>query len=150
MRRGFSLIELLICIAIILVLITMAAGPYQKGQMAARELAAAKAMQTIQTDEVLYQSQYGRYAQSLRELGPPDSGLSSAASAGLINSALANGILGGYHFTLTGTPDTYAVEASPVTYGSSGVKSFYIDQTGVLRVTDRQEPATVNSPEFVK
>ena len=118
--------------------------------MAARELAAAKAVQTIQTDEVLYQSTYGRMAQSLRELGPPDSGPSTAASAGLISGAFASGTLGGYHFTLGGTADTYAVDASPVTYGSSGVKSFYLDQTGVLHVTDRQEPATVNSPEFVK
>ena len=150
MRRGFSLIELLICIAIILVLITIAVPPYTKAQMVARELAAAKALQTIQTDQVIYQSQYGQYAQSLRELGPPDSGASSAASAGLINSALANGTLGGYHFTLTGTADTWAGAASPVAFGSSGVKSFFMDQTGVLRVTERQEPATAESPEFVK
>jgi len=70
MRRGFSLIELLIVIAIILVIITVAVPPYQKAQMLAREMAASKAVQTIQTDEVIYQSQYGHYAPSLRELGP--------------------------------------------------------------------------------
>jgi prepilin-type N-terminal cleavage/methylation domain-containing protein len=70
MRRGFSLIELLIVIAIILVIITVAVPPYQRAQMLAREMAASKAVQTIQTDEVIYQSQYGHYAPSLRELGP--------------------------------------------------------------------------------
>ena len=150
MRRGFSLIELLIVIAIILVLITVAVPQYQKAQMFAREMAASKATQTIQTVEVMYQSQYGHFATTLRELGPPDSGASSAASAGLISGALASGTVGGYKFTLTGTADTYAIGAAPVAYGSSGVKSFYLDQTGFLRVSESQEPATATSPEFAK
>jgi hypothetical protein len=58
-------------------------------------MAAAKAVQTIHTDEVIYQSQYGRFATSLRELGPPDAGPSSAAAAGLISAALAGGTAGG-------------------------------------------------------
>lgn len=58
--------------------------------------------------------------------------------------------MGGYKFTLTGTADTYAIGASPVTYGSSGVKSFYLDQTGTLRATDGAEPATASSPEFAR
>ena len=150
MRRGFSLIELLIVIAIILVIITVAVPPYQRAQTLAREMAASKAVQTIQTDEVIYQSQYGHFASSLRELGPPDAGPSSAAAAGLISGALASGALGGYKFTLTGTADTYAIAASPVAFGSSGVKSFYLDQSGILRATEVQESATSASPEFAK
>lgn len=150
MRRGFSLIELLIVIAIILILITVAVPQYQKAQIMAREMAASKAVQTVQTVEVMYQSQYGHFAQSLRELGPPDSGASSAAAAGLISGALASGTVGGYKFTLTGTADTYTIAASPVAYGSSGNKSFYLDQTGILRASDGPEPATASSPEFAK
>lgn len=150
MRRGFSLIELLVVIAIILILITVAVPQYQKAQIMAREMAASKAVQTIQTVEVMYQSQYGRFAQTLRELGPPDSGASSAASAGLISGALASGTVGGYKFTLTGTADTYAIGAAPVAFGSSGVKSFFLDQSGILRVSDTQAPATASSPEFAK
>jgi type IV pilus assembly protein PilA len=66
MRRGFSLIELLIVIAIILVIITVAIPSYQKAQIFAREMAASKAVQTIQTGEVMYQSEFAtsphRYA----------------------------------------------------------------------------------------
>lgn len=150
MRRGFSLIELLIVIAIILILITVAVPQHQKAQIMAREMAASKAVQTIQTVEVMYQSQYGRFAQTLRELGPPESGASSAASAGLISGALASGTVGGYQFTLTGTADSYAIGAAPVAFGSSGVKSFFLDQSGILRATDTQAPATASSPEFAK
>ena len=72
-RRGFSLIELLIVIAIILVIITIAVPKYQKTQIFVRETAAMKAIQTIHTMQIQYQSQYGRFAASLTELGPPAS-----------------------------------------------------------------------------
>ena len=64
-RRGFSLIELLIVIAIILIIITVAVPKFQRAQMFARDMAAQKAIQTIHQMEVQYQSQYGRYANSL-------------------------------------------------------------------------------------
>ena len=83
-RRGFSLIELLIVIAIILIIITIAVPKYQKTQIFVRETAAIKAIQTIHQMEVQYQSQYGRYATSLAELGPPASGAPSPAAADLI------------------------------------------------------------------
>src|SRR5271166_1557549 len=71
-RRGFSLIELLIVIAIILIIITIAVPKYQKTQIFVRETAAIAAIQTIHKMEVQYQSQYGRYAISLTELGQRD------------------------------------------------------------------------------
>jgi type IV pilus assembly protein PilA len=149
MRRGFSLIELLVVVAIILIIITVAVPQYEKAQIFAREMAASKAIQTIQTGEVMYQSEYGRYARSLRELGPPDSGASSAAAAGLISGALAGGTVGGYKFTLSADAG-FAIVALPVKYGSSGVKSFYMDQTGILRANEGPEPATAGSAEFAK
>ena len=85
-RRGFSLIELLIVIAIILIIITVAVPKFQRAQMFARDMGAQKAIQTIHQMEVQYQSQYGRYANSLAELGPPASGAASPAAADLIDS----------------------------------------------------------------
>ncbi len=73
-RRGFSLIELLIVISIILIIITIAVPKYQQTMRFTREMAALKAIQTIHQMEVQFQSQYGRYAVSLTELGPPQSG----------------------------------------------------------------------------
>src|SRR5664279_5653090 len=91
-RRGFSLIELLIVIAIILIIITIAVPKYNRTQMYMRETAAIKAVQTIHQMEVQYQSQYGKYATSLAELGPPASGAASPASADLIGNDLAQGL----------------------------------------------------------
>ena len=146
--RGFSLIELLIVIAIILIIITIAVPKYNQTQMYMRETAAVKAIQTIHQMEVQYQSQYGRYAASLAELGPPQSGNPSPASADLIGRDLSEGEKQGYKFTVTGTNGGYVVQAQPMTYGSSGRKSFYSDQTMVIRENDGPEPATASSREM--
>ncbi|HLK70155.1 MAG TPA: prepilin-type N-terminal cleavage/methylation domain-containing protein [Bryobacteraceae bacterium] len=146
-RRGFSLIELLIVIAIILVIITIAVPKYQKTQIFVRETAAMKAIQTIHTMEIQYQSQYGRFAASLTELGPPASGAPSPAAADLISTDLASGLKGGYKFTVAGTPGGYTINANPVVYGSDGTKTFYSDQTMVIRENYGPEPATASSKE---
>ena len=148
LRRGFSLIELLIVIAIILIIITIAVPKYQKTQMFMRETAAIKAIQTIHQMEVQYQSQYGRYAVSLTELGPPASGAPNPSAADLIGNDLAGGEKQGYKFTLTGNPGGYLINANPVAYGSSGSRSFFSDQSMVIRENYGPEPATVNSKEL--
>ncbi|HEY1341902.1 MAG TPA: prepilin-type N-terminal cleavage/methylation domain-containing protein [Bryobacteraceae bacterium] len=147
-RRGFSLIELLIVIAIILIIITVAVPKFQKTQIFAREMAAVKAIQTIHQMEVQYQSQYGRYANSLTELGPPPSGAPSPAAADLIDSTLAAGEKGGYKYTVTGTQGGYVINANPVSYGNTGNRTFYSDQTMVIRENYGPEPATASSKEM--
>ena len=148
-RRGFSLIELLIVIAIILIIITMAVPQYNKVQMNAREIAAITAVQTVRDTQVQYQSQYLRFAKSLAELGPPPGGgVSTPASAGLIPSGLASGETGGYKFVVTGDGNGYAVTATPITYGTSGSRSFFMDQNMVMREHYGPEPATANDKEM--
>lgn len=146
--RGFSLIELLIVIAIILIIITIAVPKYNRTQMYMRETAAVKAVQTIHQMQVQYQSQYGRFANTLTELGPPQSGAAGPAAADLIGRDLSEGEKQGYRFTLTGGNGGYVINANPVTYNSSGSKSFYSDQTMVIRENSGPEPATATSPEM--
>jgi len=150
-RRGFSLIELLIVIAIILIIITIAVPKYNRTQMYMRETAAIKAIQTIHTVQVQYQSQFGRFATSLTELGPPASGASGAtgpSAADLIGNDLAGGIKQGYKFSVTALPGGYTVNATPEVYGTSGSRSFYSDQTMVVRENYGPEPATASSKEM--
>jgi type IV pilus assembly protein PilA len=146
-RRGFSLIELLIVIAIILIIITIALPKFTSAQRFARETAAMAAIRTIHTMEVQYYSQFGKYATSLTELGPPTSGAPGPAAADLIDNNLASGEKGGYKFVMSANSGGYIVNANPVTYGVSGSRTFYSDQSMVLRQNYGQEPATANSPE---
>jgi len=146
--RGFSLIELLIVIAIILIIITIAVPKYNRTQMFMRETAAIKAIQTIHQMEIQYQSQYGRFAVSLAELGPPASGAPSPAAADLIGNDLSQGIKQGYKFTVTGGQGGYVINANPVTYNTDGSRTFYSDQTMVIRENFGPEPATPSSKEL--
>jgi type IV pilus assembly protein PilA len=147
-QAGFSLIELLIVIAIILIIITIALPKLNRARMFAQETAAIGAIRTIHTAQVQYTSQYGRFATTLAELGPPASGAPSAASAELIGSDLASGEKGGYKFTMTGNPTGYQINAIPVAYNATGSRTFYSDQTMVIRENSGSDPATPQSKEI--
>ncbi|MBZ5584953.1 MAG: prepilin-type N-terminal cleavage/methylation domain-containing protein [Acidobacteriia bacterium] len=147
-RRGFSLIELLIVIAIILIIITMAVPKFNQAKKFANETAAIRAIQAVHSGETMYQSQYGRYATSLAELGPPQSGAASPSAADVIGNDLAGGEKLGYKFTVTGSQGGYVVIAIPSTFGTTGSRTFYSDQTMVIRENYSQEPPTAASKEI--
>jgi len=137
----------LICFICILA-IWLAFPVHRTGERAfSHETAAIRAIQTIHTAQVQYNSQYGHYAVSLTELGPPASGAASAAAADLIGNDLANGIKQGYKFTLSGNAGGYVVNANPVTFGTDGNKTLFSDQTMVIRENYGPEPATATSKE---
>jgi len=132
-RRGFTLIELLIVIAIVLTILTIALPKVSSVLMNAREMAAIKQMQTIHTAQTQYYSQFGKFATKMEELGPPPTGQAGPAAADLISGDLAKGFKSGYQFILVGGPTGYTINANPVTYNSTGRRSFYSDQTQVYR-----------------
>ncbi len=147
-RRGFSLIELLIVISIILILLAVAVPKYEKMQMNTRELAAIKQIQTIHSVQTQYYSQFGRYATSMTELGPPASGNPGPAGADLIAGDFAKGTKGGYTYVVQGTPTGYTVNANPVAYNGTGRRSFFSDQSFVIRENWGPDPAKADSPEI--
>ena len=79
---------------------------------------------------------------------PPTSGAPGPASADLIDATLAAGTKSGHKFTMTGNASGYVINVVPESYGNSGSRTFYSDQTMTIRQNYGQEPATINSPEM--
>jgi len=129
MKQGhaFTLLELMIVIAILMILGMITVPRVQEALVSARESAAQQEVHNLYTAQAQYLSQYGRYAVSLTELGP------GAGAAGLIAEDLAAGNKSGYHYEIQATVQGYRLSATPLNYPVSGRVTFTCDQTGVLR-----------------
>jgi len=159
--KGFSLIELLIVVAIILIIAAIAIPNLLRSRIAANQASAVGSLRTYNTAEVTYASTYNTgYTATLGYLGPPASGsMPTATTAGLIDNVLSGGtstamgaIKSGYSFTyspgavVAGRIDTYQIWADPVTRGTTGTNSYYTDQSGVIRVNSNNTQASASSP----
>ncbi len=146
-QKGFSLIELLIVVAIILIIASIAIPNLLRAKMAANEASAVATMRTLNTSAVAYSTTYGAYPTNLTDLGPATT--PSSTSADLVDSVLAKdpATKSGYTFVWKGTGSpvsAYTLVATPVTKGSSGQRGFFTDQTGVIRA-DPTGSATASS-----
>lgn len=146
-NRGFSLIELLIVIAVLMVMLAVGLPKARQMMMASREIATIREIEVIQTAQAQYYSTYSRYAENLEQLGPPRAGKEGAEAAGLLPEDLASGKKGGYLFSLVGVPEAYGIWAIPEAWNKSGRRTFYADQTLVIRHNWSAELATAGSPE---
>lgn len=147
-QLAFSLAELVVVIAIILIILAIAIPRMISARNNAAEVVVIREIQTIHQAQTQYLSQFGDYAASLAELGPPTSGAVGPRAAYLIPASLASGEKDGYVFTMTKTPSGYAVNANPKVFGSTGRRTFYLDQDGIIHQNWGQEAATENSPEL--
>lgn len=144
-QKGFSLIELLIVVAIILIIAAIAIPNLLRAKIAADESSAATSIRQMSTAQITYAATYPAvgYAADLPTLGPADPTCSagpSSSNACIVDNVLSSGFKSGYQFMTAGsgggagTPNTQFVSSSaPSTYNVSGVKNFCMVTDGVLR-----------------
>ena len=113
------------------------------------EKAAVAALRMISAAQMQYYSQFGRFANSLRQLGEHDgSGKSTPEAAGLLDPELTSGVKNGYRFVLEDRgAAAYATSAAPTAFGTTGSRTYCSDQTGVVHEHQGSESATARDPE---
>jgi prepilin-type N-terminal cleavage/methylation domain-containing protein len=160
--RGFSLIELLIVVAIILIIAAIAIPNLLRSRIAANQASAVGSLRTLNTAEVTYATTYNTgYTGTLGNLGPNTAGQSPVATAaGLIDSVLSGGAAtatmsskSGYSFVYTpaatdasGRIDVYSITATPLAVGTTGTNFYFTDQSGVIRQNSTAVAGSTDSP----
>jgi prepilin-type N-terminal cleavage/methylation domain-containing protein len=153
--RGFSLIELLIVVAIILILAAIAIPNLLRARISANEASAVSSTRGIVVAEVSYMTSYTTFSPDLPSLGGSAAQCAfgstpTASSACLIDEALANATSSansksGYVFNYRVGTGVFAVYANPVTPGTTGNRHFYSDQSGVIRQNSSASASVTDS-----
>jgi type IV pilus assembly protein PilA len=137
-QKGFSLIELLLVVAVILIISAIAVPNFLRSRLRANEASAVASLRVINTAAVTYSITYPDlgFPAQLTLLGGANPCTSSSSQACLIDDILAQGSKGGYAFAWTGDGNipsiTFHLTGTPQTVGGSGQNMYCTDQTGVI------------------
>ena len=145
-EKGFSLIELLIVVAIILIIAAIAIPNLLRARIAANESSAISSVRSIVTGEISYATTYPTvgFAAARTDMGTPAAGCPASGptqtGACLVDNVLTVGLKSGYNFDALGTKaagstinNQYAVGAAPNLFNQTGVRGFCSVEDGVLK-----------------
>jgi type IV pilus assembly protein PilA len=149
--RGFSVLELMIVVTIILILAAIEIPNLMRARMAANQAAAVANLRTIEAAEITYAVTYNRgYTSTLAQLGPSGQSSSSQA-ADLIDGMLASGLKGGYSYVyvpgpvVDGKVETYTLKAVPSMPCSTGVEYYSMDPSSQSSVISQSFHSAVEN-----
>ena len=149
-QKGFSLIELLIVVAIILIIAAIAIPNLLRARIAANESSAVASLRTLNTAQISYNSAYPTvgFATTMGSMAGTSCAPPTSAGACLIDTQLAGGTKSGYSFAISGTSgtpnSTYQFIASPLTPNQTGVRYFCSFADAVVRTSPSTAIATCN------
>lgn len=155
MRRqvGFSLLELMIVLALIVIIAAIAIPSMKEAKINADEASAVASLRAINTAEVSYEAAYGGYADTLANLGGAEPCTKSAETACLLDQSLAGGVKAGYRFVAVGgnpsggANTSYVVGAAPEVYERTGKRIFCSTEKNVIRVDLNKSGSTMPPSE---
>jgi type IV pilus assembly protein PilA len=136
-QKGFSLIELLIVVAIILIIAAIAIPNFFRSKISANQASAVGSLRTLYIACISYSTSYGQFPATLTNLGPiAAGGTASSTSADLLDAILVAGSKSGYTFVYTAgaSDESYTITATPIAVGTSGANTYFTDESGVIRV----------------
>lgn len=154
-QKGFSLIELLIVVAIILIIAAIAIPNLLRARIASNESSAVASVRTVNTAQVSYSSAYSTvgYSPDLNSLSGTSCAPASSSSACLIDTQLASGSKSGYSFGMQGVLGTpaasYQIIAAPLQPNQSGVRYFCSFEDAVVRVNAAAVISTCDNTQTV-
>ncbi len=151
-RKGFSLIELLLVVAVILIISAIAIPNFLRSRERANEASAVASIRTINTAAVTYSVTYPNlgFPASLPAMGGANPCTATPAQACLLDDLLAQGTKGGYSFAWTGdglVPSVgFLITGTPQVVGSTGQRMFCADQRGIMHYDSSGSGCTNTSP----
>ena len=126
-KAGFTLVEIMIVVAIIVLLAAIAIPGILRSRLSANEAGAVASLKTISWAATTYRAQNPSYPVNLSDL--------AISVPAYVDSVLGSGVKQGYQFNLSGSTNTFNVTAAPVTQNITGVRTFYVDAGGVIRAS---------------